>query len=191
MQQVIQCETGDPQIVFGASADNAPARTPTSACRSARPASSRSPCSTRRRAPTSPAAPSRSTRATVPAASPTAGNLFLQPAGTSNFNSVAISGTVSLAGKIAVGEYFTFTPAAGNQFQILSFGPTANPGDFQVKTGYYLGPNKVLTEQIGSTTAPASVGNGHASANFPLATTVGAGTYTIKAYYTPGFKAGK
>jgi hypothetical protein len=83
-----------------------------------------------------------------------AGNLYVQFSTGSGYN-VTVSGTVSLAGTIGVvGDSGA---ALGNQFHVLGFAPTANPGDFQTKIGYYIGPNKVITEQFSPATNPTSL----------------------------------
>jgi hypothetical protein len=83
-----------------------------------------------------------------------AGTLFAQFSTASPYN-VTVSGAVSLAGTIDV--VGTTSVSLGNQFHLLSFAPTASPGDFTAKVGYYLGPNKVITEQYSPSTNPTSL----------------------------------
>jgi hypothetical protein len=73
------------------------------------------------------------------------------------YDLLSASGGMLLAGTIDVTEVNGFVPQAGNQFQVLSFGPTANPGDFATKTGYSPGNGIVFNEQFSPNPNPTGM----------------------------------
>jgi hypothetical protein len=86
-----------------------------------------------------------------------AGSLTLKLTSRTVYDTVTISGTASLGGTVHVAVDPAYSPALDTPFRVLTFAPTANPGDFQVKSGYYLGNGKALVEQFSPGTNPTSL----------------------------------
>jgi hypothetical protein len=79
------------------------------------------------------------------------GSLTVQLAGTAagQFSQVIVSGLATLAGALNVTEVGGFTPAAGDTYQVMSFG--SRSGDFATKTGFQLGNGLFFREDLHST----------------------------------------
>jgi hypothetical protein len=78
------------------------------------------------------------------------GSLTVQLGGTApgQFSQVVVTSLAMLDGTLNVTEVGAFTPAAGDTFQVMSFGSRSN--DFATKTGFQLGGGLFLREDLTS-----------------------------------------
>jgi hypothetical protein len=80
-----------------------------------------------------------------------AGALNVQLGGTATgqFSQVVVSGLATLGGTLNVTEVGGFTPAAGDTYQVMSFGSSS--GDFATKNGFQLGNGLFFRENLHAT----------------------------------------
>jgi hypothetical protein len=77
-----------------------------------------------------------------------------------NYDLLNVAIGVTLGGTIDVTEINGFVPQTGNQFQVLKFGPTANPGDFSTKIGFGSGISELFSPIPNPTSLSLVVGQG-------------------------------